>query len=426
MEDLILKAVRDFCLIEKGDNITVALSGGADSVSLLHSLLSLKDVLGITVDAAHLNHSIRGEEADRDQKFVEDLCEKLGVKLFCEKADIPKIAKENHLSLELAARQVRYDFLERIARGKVATAHTASDNLETMLFNLARGTSLKGLCGIPTKRGIFIRPIIYCTRQNVEEYCQKNKIAYVTDSTNLSCDYSRNKIRHNVIPILKEINPVVEDLSIRTSLSLNQDNSFLQKTADELLFKICENDGVNVSDFENISPAIAKRVIKKYFEISFPNISLDNKHLNDIYSICLQNSGKLSLPLDTYAVVKNGILTVTDDEKKTVNFLVNITKIQKVNNLFSNDMLDCDKIIGELVIRTRQTGDSIRLAKRGCNKTLKKLFTEYKIPNEQRNTLPVISDENGVVWVYKVGVSSRCAVTEKTKNIFKVEVTETL
>ena len=142
MENKVLNAVNKFSLLQKGDIVTVALSGGADSVSLLYALLSLKDSLGITVNAAHLNHLIRGEEAERDQKFVTDLCRKLGVTLFTERKDIPKIAKENGMSTELAARKERYEFLSRVAVGKVATAHTASDNLETMIFNLARGTSL--------------------------------------------------------------------------------------------------------------------------------------------------------------------------------------------------------------------------------------------------------------------------------------------
>ena len=141
MKDLVLKAISQFSLLQKGDTVTVALSGGADSIALLHCLYSLKDELCIKVNAAHLNHSIRGEEAERDQKFAEDFCKKYGIEFFCEKLDVPSFAKENHLSLELAARKLRYDFLQRVAVGKIATAHTASDNLEAFVFNLSRGTA---------------------------------------------------------------------------------------------------------------------------------------------------------------------------------------------------------------------------------------------------------------------------------------------
>lgn len=425
MEELILKAIKQFSMVSKGDTVTVALSGGADSVSLMFALLELKNELGINVNAAHLNHGIRGEEADRDQKFVEDLCKNLGVELFVEKADVPKIALTEHLSLELAARKVRYEFLERVAVGKVATAHTASDNLETMLFNLTRGTSLKGLCGIPAKRGVFIRPIIFCTRENVEDYCKQNNLSFVTDSTNLSDEYSRNKIRLNVVPVLKQLNPSLEVTAIRTALSLSEDNKYLENKAEETLYQNIGENGLLITDFDNIPPAVSKRVIKKYFETQFSNITLDNKHITDIYSICLEQKGKINLPGDLYAKTENGFLQFfgsADNNHK--DFVVNIEKQQKVNNLFSNNLLDYDKIVGKLVVRTRCEGDSIRLNKRGCTKTLKKLFTENKIPNDIRNKLPVIADDKGVVWVYGVGVAGRCAVSENTETVYKINITE--
>ncbi len=423
MENSVLNAVERFSLIQKGDVVTVALSGGADSVSLLYALLSLKDELGITVNAAHLNHCIRGDEAERDALFVKDLCNKLNVELFYEEADVPKIAKEKGISLEMAAREVRYDFFKRVATGKVATAHTASDNLETMIFNLARGTTLKGLCGIPVKRGIFIRPLTLCTRQNVEDYCKQNNLSFVTDSTNFSDDYSRNKIRHNVIPVLKEINSAAEESALRTAQSLMEDNLFLENIAEELLFKNSNEQGLNISDFENIAPAVAKRVIKKYFEILFVGVLLDNRHLNDIYSLCLKGSGKLSLPSNLYAVVKNGILYFDgEDQDNDINFAVKINEKEKINNLFSNNWVDCDKIVGKWILRTREEGDSIRLFGRGVTKTLKKLFTENKVPNEIRSKIPVIADDNGVIWVYGFGVAQRVAVTKNSKKILEVEV----
>ncbi len=423
MEKKLLNAIKRFSLIEKGDVVTVALSGGADSVSLLYALLSVKDELGITVNAAHLNHSIRGDEAERDQQFVTDLCNKLKVQLFLEKQDVPKYAKENGLSLELAARKLRYEFFERVAVGKVATAHTASDNLETMIFNLARGTSLKGLSGIPVKRGIFIRPLILCTRQNVEDYCKENNLSFVTDSTNLLDDYSRNKIRHNVIPVLKEINSAAEESALRTAFGLSEDISYLESVSQELLFKNFDDNGLNLCDMEFIAPSIFKRVIKRYFEIVFPNVALENYHINEIYTACLNKSGKLNLPSNLYAVIKNGYLNFEDTtEKDTTDFSVKITEHENVNNLFSNNAIDCDKIVGKWILRTRNEGDEIRLHKRGVTKTLKKLFTENKVPSELRAKIPVIADDKGVIWVYGFGVSERTAVTKNTKKILEVDV----
>lgn len=423
MKELVLKANQTFSLFKKGDSVTVALSGGADSVALLHCLLSLKDELGINVFAAHLNHAIRGDEADRDQAFVENYCKKLGVTLFCEKLDVPKYSKDNHLSLELAARELRYDFLQRVASGKIATAHTASDNLETLIFNLSRGTALKGLCGIPAVRDNIVRPIIFCTREDVENYCSKNGLSYVTDSTNLSDDYSRNKIRHKVVPLLRELNPAVENTTIRSSLAFTEDNDFLEQTASEHLFKLIDEDSLYIENLSLLHNSISKRVLKQYFEICYKEVALENHHINKLLNICQAKVGKINLPCNLYAEVKDKRLYFySENQKNNVSFKVSLSEFEIVNNLFSNNLLDCDKIVGKLAVRSREEGDSIRLYNRGCTKTLKKLYTECKIPLHLRDSLPVIADEQGVIWVHNIGVAQRVAVTNKTKKAFKIEV----
>ncbi len=423
MKDLILKAVKSFSLFYEGETVTVALSGGADSVSLLHALNELKDELGIKLNAAHLNHSIRGEEADRDENFVKELCKALNIELFCEKKDVPEYAKNNHLSLELAARELRYDFLNRVAVGKIATAHTASDNLETLLFNLSRGTALKGLCGIPPKRDNIIRPIIFCTRADVEKYCKENNLSFVTDSTNLQDDYSRNKLRHNAVPVLKQINVNVETLAVKTAQALSEDYACLEAVANEKMYSLIEENSIFVGSFDELHPAIAKRIIKNYFGIFYPEITLENHHIVSLYDICLAKKGKVNLPLSIFGEVKDGYLKFYDTSKlQKPNFEVSIIECKNVNNLFSNSLLDYDKIVGELTIRTRIEGDSIRLFNRGCTKSLKKLYCENKIPLEIRESLPVIADQKGVVWIYGIGVASRCAISKNTKKVYKIEV----
>lgn len=425
MEKSVLMAIERFSLLENVKEVTVALSGGADSMSLLFVLFNLKDKLGISLSAAHLNHMIRGDEALRDEDFVKEQCQKLGVPLICERIDVPTYAREHKMSTELAAREVRYDFLSRVSKGAVATAHTASDNLETLLFNLARGSALKGLCGIPPKRDIFIRPLIFCTRAEVEEYCEKHNIPYVTDSTNLSDEYSRNKIRHKVIPVLKEINPNAEKSAVRTVSELFEDNLFLEECADKYLQENLSGEELDVS-FLPKSP-IAKRVIKKFVQISVPRLSLDNLHITEIYRVC-NEGGRTGLPLGYCAEVKNNRLFITKQTNENcVNFKFDVkierrvndlfTNGEKINNLLLNNSLDCDKIIGKSVLRTRQSGDSIRLAGRGCTKSLKKLMNELSVPLELRDILPVIADESGVIWIYGIGVAQRCAVTKNSAEI---------
>ena len=435
MEAIILEAIERFSLFESGSTVTVALSGGADSMSLLYASLSLKKKLGIEVNAAHLNHMIRGEEALRDENFVKEQCENAGVKLFCERADVPAFAKKNGLSIELAAREVRYEFLRRVSSGVVATAHTASDNLETMIFNLSRGTAIDGLCGIPPKRDIFVRPLLLCSREDVEKYCAENNIPYVTDSTNLTEDYARNKIRHNIIPVLKELNPNIENTALRTAVSLKEDAKVLNSLAENYLeSNVTAEKKLNLKGFENLQNAVAKRVIIKYIDGLGKGISLENVHIEAVYSIAVCG-GKTSLPKNYSAVVKNGLLSImcngAEMQVKT-EFLVDVTEendlflknIQNVNNLLLKNLLDRDKIVGKWKLRTRIAGDSIRIKNRGCTKTLNKLFTENGVPVELRDNIPVIADEKGVIWVYGLGVAQRCAVGQNTKRLYKIEVIE--
>ena len=426
----VLTAIERFSLLS-ADNITVALSGGADSVALLHALCTLKDKLKINISAAHLNHMIRGDEALRDENFVKQLCGDMNVPLICESIDVPAYAEKNRLSIETAAREVRYAFFERINTGVVATAHTASDNLETVLFNLARGTGLNGLCGIPPKRSIYIRPLILVTRDEVEAYCAENCLSYVTDSTNLSDDYTRNRIRHTVIPVLKSVNPSAEKTVARTVVSVREDEEFLNACVDNYLSANFKDGFLTVDSA--VPPSVLKRAIKKYAEYIVPDLRLDSLHLNSIYSVSV-NGGRTSLPCDCIAEAKNGRLPVKNklsNGKKTVFNVTTAVKDntffkngEKVNNLLLNNSIDCDKIVGESVSRTRLPGDSVRLAGRGCTKTLKKLMNELKIPNELRDSVPVLADDDGVIWVYGAGTASRCAVNEKTEKVMIITVSD--
>lgn len=434
MEKRVLETIKRFDLLEKGiKTVTVALSGGADSMALLGVMISLKDSLGITVKAAHLNHLIRGDEASRDEEFVKAYCNLHGIELFCEREDVPEFAKNNGISLELAARQKRYAFLENINEGVVATAHTASDNLETMLFNLTRGSAIDGLCGIPPKRDIFIRPLIMCTRANIEEYCATNSIPFVTDSTNLCDDYTRNKIRHNIVPLLKEINPSLENTAFKTANLLREDAKSLNALSIEYFNSHIEENLLSLDGFSELSKAVAKRVIKEFLQFCDFGITPENIHIENVFSIT-QNGGKCSLPKNYSAVVKDKSLKVIKEgeKEKKASFSVTISEeevnfsnsSQNVNNLLLNNSLDCDNIIGKLVVRTRSADDKIRLRGRGCTKTLRQLYNENRIPVEKRDVWPVVADDSGVVWVCGIGVAQRCAVTKNTKRIFKIEVEE--
>lgn len=426
----VTEAISRFQLLQNAEHITVALSGGADSMALLCALLEIKDEFGIKkISAAHFNHQIRGDEAMHDQNFVVQQCKNLSVELFLGSADVPSFAKQNHLSIELAARKLRYEFFNGITTDVIATAHTASDNIETVILNLTRGTALSGLCGIPPKRDKYIRPLILCTRFDIENYCNEKGIEFVTDSTNLCDDYTRNKIRHNVVPVLKSFNKSAENAVSRMTASIREDNDFINKAALKE-YAACYKDGELLLDkFENLHIAIAKRVIAKY--CADLCVDADNFHINQIYEICM-HGGKVSLAGDNSAVVKNGVLKIISakNQKKNTIFSVDIEKsdndlfknCEKVHSLLLKNILDCDKIKGKLVLRQRMSGDTIRLKNKNCTKTLKKLFCEYKIPICEREQWPVICDDAGVVWIYQIGVAERCAADENSRKLFKIKV----
>ena len=426
----ILNAIEQYSMLGNAKNIAVAVSGGADSMALLNALVSLEDQFGISVSAVHFNHNIRGDEAVRDETFVRAECAKLGIELLVGSADVPEFAKENRLSLEFAARQLRYEYFDSLGFDAIATAHTASDNLETVLLNLARGASLKGLCGIPPKRDNIIRPLILCTRQEIEDFCKSQEIRFVTDSTNLCDDYTRNNIRHNVVPVLKSINASIEDAIARNSGFLREDEEFLDALAQKEFDNRKQECKLNLCDFQNLSAPIAKRVIIKY-QKSVCDAEISGYHTDQIYRICLAG-GRTSIGNDLSVESDTKILSIVESRKRVPppSFDVKISKTkndlfedaQKVHNLLLKNSFDCDRIVGKLVVRTRMAGDKVKLKNKNCTKSLKKLYTEYSIPLYEREYWPVIADDEGIVWIHRIGVAHRCAADENSADIYKVTV----
>lgn len=418
----VLKAFREYDMLGESKEITVALSGGADSVCLFYLLLELKRELGFSLSAVHVNHQLRGEESERDEAFVRNICNEHNVPLTIERVDVRQRTALTGESIELAARNLRYEIFRNVNKGVVATAHTASDNLETVLYNITRGTGLKGVSGIPPKRDIFIRPLIFCTRQEVEDYLTKSLKKYVTDSSNLTDDYVRNRLRHNVVPLLKDINPSVEDAASRMCQTLREDEDFLTLTAEKIYLLCVKKDYLDAALLRLQHVSVIKRVISRY-ALAQADILLDSLHLENCLAV-LNDGGKTSLSKKLFAVCKDERFFITDETKESVNYAyktevkeLSFTKNEKINNLLLKNTIDCDKISGSLVIRQRNMSDSIRLKGRNCTKTLKKLFSEKKIPLGERDIIPVAADDLGVVWIYGIGVSERVQVDDATTNV---------
>lgn len=300
-------------MLSQGDSVVVALSGGADSVSLLCVLKELSEDLGITVSACHVNHGLRGKESDSDMNFCQQLCEQLNIELHILNTDVRSFQKK-HESIEETARRVRYDFFAEVSDGKkLATAHNCNDSAETVLLNMVRGTGLKGLCGIPPVRGNIIRPIINCTRDEVEEYCKGNSLHYVTDKTNLSTDYTRNKIRHNILPGLMQINPSLLQTVSRMENNLREDNELLEALADEALQSAKAQRGYKTAVLSQQPKPILRRAIRRMLinggiEPSALRIEMSEE-------IILAGKGKINPCRGKFITIRKGEVFIEEQEQ---------------------------------------------------------------------------------------------------------------
>lgn len=437
-------------MIDNGDSIVVGLSGGADSCALLHYLVSLREKLSLNIIACHVNHMIRGEEADRDERFSKDFCDLLGVECRVLKINVPEQARLKHESTEKCARDIRYDFFIKTANecnAKIATAHTASDNAETVIYNLSRGSGISGLCGIPPVRDNIIRPLISVLREDTESYCRSNNIDYVTDSTNLTDEYTRNKIRLGVIPILKEINPsVIENISRMTdNLRCNADflysysEAFLNKCTDERYENTYKAELLYKAD-EAVFAQIVRILTAKY------DIIPESRHIRLIRKIC-QSGGEVQISKNVYAVCRQGLFRITEKgNSENLRILLSYVEnsivikhkkitlkkfaMSEINNAEKNsdllfiNLLDCDTIPYGAVLRYREGGDVFALPKRGITKPLKKLFTEMKIPAERRDSILLLADGNYILWIEGIGASEKYRCKETTSDVLQIIVSD--
>lgn len=384
---------------------------------LLNFLITVRDKYGITLAAAHVEHGIRGEDSVKDAEFVEDFCRSHNVEFHLLAINAPEEAKANKIGVEEYSRKRRYEFFNSIECDKIATAHNLTDNVETALFRLARGSGLKGMCGIPPVRDKIIRPLIDVSSAEIREYCNKHNISYRTDATNFDNDYSRNYIRNEIIPSFAEISGDFINNAAAFISDAREDMTFIEKSAEKAYLKCCDDGRLRKSDIKELDISVAKRIVLKYF--SDYNVTLDRVHLNSILCL-LDKSGKVQIKGDIFAVANGEFLRFADYSKKDKSFkyATQILKISEFDNKSVDFYCDCDKIIGKVTVRSRIAGDTIKPAGRGCSKSLKKLYNEMKIPPELRENVSVVADEQGVIGVIGYCVDERVKTCRDTKNIF--------
>ena len=395
MLNKLLTFIRQQKLVEPGDSVTCAFSGGPDSVALLFALYLLKDKLQIQLAAAHFNHHLRGEESDRDENFVREFCLRYDIPLTVGRGKVISGKK----GLEAAARDARYTFL-RTLPGKIATAHTADDNAETVLMHLVRGTGLKGLGGIAPVNGNVIRPMLNVTRQDVEDFCAEWCLSYITDSSNLGDAFLRNRLRHHVMPLLKQENPQLSANVSAMALRLRQDEACLAQMS--------QAETMDVEALRNMHPSLRSRCLEKFLKESGVR-EPEACHIAQAESLVFaaKPSAFARFPGGIIIARNYDVLEIRQEAEALpgVELPVPGSVVWGDYRITASEAGEGLTIYpdGPITVRSRASGDTLRLS--GGTKTLKKRFIDRKIPVAERSRIPVLSDRRGVLAVYGFGTN---------------------
>ena len=412
-----------YAMLPAGIKVLCACSGGADSTALLHLLCHTE---GVSVVCAHFNHRLRGAESDRDASWVRELSARLGVPCVCESADVAAFAEENAMGLEEAARTLRYAFLERAAAEhgceRIATAHHAEDNAETVLWNLVRGSGTRGLSGIPPVRGKIIRPMLNVTRPEIEAYLRENGLSCVDDSSNAADDNPRNRIRHHVLPKLLAESPAALAHISAAAESLRADDAYLSAEADRFIADHLRGGALPIPELLALPEPIGTRVLRA---LCGP---MQRKHVEAVYDLCRSGAAHAAIDLPGRRLRKEYAQLSVISAPETAAFRQEITvgetpipalsmrilrqpaqSYDEIHNSFNTFFFKSDSIRGKMFVGSGRGGEQIRLSGRGCTKTLKKLFQESRTPPAQRKATPVLYDDGGVIAVYGFGIAERCA-----------------
>lgn len=471
----VLKTIQQRHLIDPGDRVVIGLSGGPDSVCLLHVLYSLSAHLNINLYPIHINHMLRGEDALSDEEYTQRLCNELGLTLSTVRADVGAIAREQGVSIETAGRQVRYkefeDYAKKAGAGKIAVAHNKNDQAETVMMHIIRGTGLSGLTGMEYKRGAIIRPLLDIEREEIERYCIEANLKPRTDKSNLTDEYARNRVRLELFPYIdKSFGANIAQSLCRLSELAAEDDSFIEKCASEVYEKCLisrqDKQGGNqaiqagnqtkaaeldIDSLKKLHPAILGRVLKRAIMDAAGDVNGIGRVHYEMLSELI-SSGKTGsvaeLPNGLRGSISYGVLRIfiQDENKKTISFDKKIiipgttiidetgdmvvTRLEKRQNIDNYvrvsynsliQLFDYDTLNMGINLRNRRNGDVFKPIGSNGTKKLKEYFIDMKIPKETRDEIPLVCVKNEVVWVVGHKISDKFKVTENTNNILRIE-----
>ncbi len=430
------KKIRDtinkYGMLCKTKSVLCAYSGGADSTAMLYIMNCLKEEYSLEISALHINHMIRGDEADRDELHCVRFCDYNNIPLIVKHVDIPSICLSEHLGTEEAARRERYKIFSDLCKekgfDKVCVAHNSDDNMETVIFNMTRGSGIDGLCGIPPVRDNIIRPLLETSREEILEFIKIQKLEYITDSSNNEDIYTRNYIRHNIIPHLYKLNPAAGEAYTKMCGRLRLDAEFIKKAA----------EGNYESDSEVL---LSRRIIAEYEK--FPDCtSLEYVHVKSAVELIKHGKiwGKISFPSGIdFVKTRSGFELQRRKEEKedlkkklykellpgenelgdygTIYLTVVKKNFEDYINIYKSAIKACfdsDRINGMLYAKSREAGDVITLS--SGTRTIKKLFNDKKIPISKRKVLPFICDSRGILWIPETAIRNESAYDLKKDN----------
>ena len=415
-------------LVENGDRIVVGFSGGPDSVFLVEMLLKLREKIDFDIVLVHVNHLLRGEEAQRDEDFSINYGKSKGLKVFARKINITSLGKEKGLSLEEAGREARYNFykevLEKSNSNKIALAHNKDDQIETFMFRLTRGTGLSGLEGIATKRDRYIRPISEIYKSEIVNYLDENNISYCIDSTNLENEFTRNSIRIDLIPFIeKRYNPKFKDKIFSLIEEIRDINIFIEKEIEQFSY----NETINIESILKFPKSIRGKILSKY--LYKYGLEVNRKKISLIESI-LEKGGSQEISLDSQYIlkkeynilkiqkinlIKNNIEEVTftiPNKIKYGDYIIEAEYVERGEqnkNCFYTNL----KLGDTLIVRGRKDGDKIIPTGMKGERKLKEIFINEKIGKEKRDSIPLIVHNDNIVWIAGVRGNEKYNSTEK-------------
>lgn len=451
LKEKALKTIKRYSMLQHGDSLLIGLSGGPDSVCLTVILDELKDNFNLSLHAVYVNHGLRPKENIEEEEFCRRLCDELGIKFYVEPVETRQHSESKKLNLQEAARELRYDAFDRIAykvnAACIAIAHNADDQAETVLMRLIRGAGRKGLSGMPPVRGSIIRPLIDIERKDIEAFLSQKNISYMTDSSNLKRDYSRNRLRLEIFPLLKDENPSVIESINRTAEILRGEDEYLEiKTTKTMMRLITRKTDESIELFliplMNIEKAILRRVLRRVLSEIGAERGIELVHIDDIIHLVKEckSGDMINLPKGIRALKGYSTLLFTRETTeglKTQNIdipgeiILNESGLRLLAQLLDKPeetdgrdiaVLDYDSLTLPLQVRMRKDGDFFYPAGFGKRKKLQDFFVDEKVPREQRDTVPIIVSGADIIWVAGCRMDERFKAKEGTKKFLLLKV----